>query len=116
MKRVETFSGARFGKQGFCARLDGEYIKDDEDETAYFPTPEEAIEVAYDIWKEDQGQSQSSNVPQWFKSKIQIHPGFKNEGFCVKLHGRDYLRNRSGKIHYFPTPETAEYAAYEAWV
>lgn len=118
LRKVETFSGAKFGKRGFCARLEGEYICDEREKTLYFPTENEAVEAAFEVWHEEHSLSQTHTrvpqVPHHFKTQLQIYPGFNGEGFCVRLKGGEYLRERK-QILYYPTREAAEIAAFEAW-
>ncbi|MBX9786491.1 MAG: hypothetical protein K2Y08_04035 [Alphaproteobacteria bacterium] len=49
---VKTFSGQKFGIQGYCVRFNGgDYLRDIARNILYFPTPEEAKQAAYDVWK-----------------------------------------------------------------
>ncbi|MBP6951209.1 MAG: hypothetical protein KBD36_03910 [Alphaproteobacteria bacterium] len=50
---VKIFSGAAFGRKGYCARFnDGGYLSDDRGEILYFKTSEIAKQAAYATWKQ----------------------------------------------------------------
>ena len=52
-KHLNIYSGAQFGKQGFCIKLDGDYIVDTSNRILYFENKEMAKETAYNIWNTD---------------------------------------------------------------
>ncbi|OFW91870.1 MAG: hypothetical protein A3C41_03800 [Alphaproteobacteria bacterium RIFCSPHIGHO2_02_FULL_42_30] len=47
---IQIFSGASYNRQGFCARLNGEYIEDSRGNIAYFPTRQQARLEAEEVW------------------------------------------------------------------
>ncbi|MBI2707336.1 MAG: hypothetical protein HYX35_03360 [Proteobacteria bacterium] len=57
---IRIFSGRTFYKEGYCATLEGEYIRDLEGRIAYFSTPQIARQVAEEVWK-DEGESWDSD-------------------------------------------------------
>ncbi len=47
---IRIFSGESFNIRGFCARLEGEYIRNSMGKIAYFTSPEEARTIAEKVW------------------------------------------------------------------
>ncbi|MBP6986404.1 MAG: hypothetical protein KBB83_07460 [Alphaproteobacteria bacterium] len=53
-KRIRIFSGAKYKREGFCVKLDNNYILDEHNKTLYCETEEQAKQVAYQVWLESQ--------------------------------------------------------------
>lgn len=117
--RVKTFSGKRFGKEGFCAQIDGNtYVADKRNSTLYFNTPEEARKAAYGVLTAEEESEESSSekeeIPEHFLSQIQVFPDNRgNREYCVCRFKKYLTSGRS--ILYFSTPEEALLAAYHTW-
>lgn len=47
---IKVFSGKSFNRPGFCALLEGEYIRDLKGRIAYFPSSGEARAIAQEVW------------------------------------------------------------------
>ncbi len=47
---IKVFSGKSFNRRGFCALLEGEYIRDPKGRIAYFPSSEKARTIAQEVW------------------------------------------------------------------
>lgn len=143
-KHIKIFSGAKVNKQGFCVKLDGDYIRDHTKDISYFKTESEAKQAAYDAWIKTHPQPEQKaqielkrdrpempiqsnkkfkteskaapSIPKNFDQHIQIFSGamFNKKGFCVKL-DRDYIVDEYDNIAYFKNEFLAKLAAYDVW-
>lgn len=69
-KRIRIFSGARYRIEGFCIKLNDDYLRDKNGKTAYFETEEEAKQQAYQFWHASQ-QDKAAALPQPNKKRMQ---------------------------------------------
>lgn len=142
-KHIKIFSGAKVKKQGFCVKLDGDYIRDPNKSILYFKTENEAKQAAYEAWhkanphpkqkqielkrerpdmpvqtnKKFKAESPSpSTIPKDFDQHIQVYSGarFNKDGFCIKLDG-NYIMDDNDNIAYFANEFSAKQAAYDVW-
>ncbi len=112
---IRIFSGEKFQLNGFCVKLEGDYLRDAQNKTAYFATQQEAKEEAYAVRTKEQ-RILPLQIPQNFDNHIKIFSGarFNINGYCVKLEG-DYLVDAQDEISYFATQQEAKEEAYAVW-
>lgn len=87
-KHIKIFSGAKFGKQGFCVKLDADYLRDERNSTIYFASEAEAKQAAYDRWAENNSVGQSvTKMPEKKREREQtespVHTKPKKNNFIA---------------------------------
>lgn len=144
-KHIKIYSGAKYNKQGFCVKLDGDYIIEGKNAIVYLETEEDARQAAYGVWVKANPQTQknlnqsnlkrelpqipiqsnkkpkvepieTANIPKYFDQHINIYSGANyNKHGFCVKLDGQYIVDETNSIIYFENRDLARQVAYDVW-